>query len=228
MLPAQRTKEQQIFPGSRKPVLEVICPHIFNQPLGSLASLSSKLLDSSPYGGAFPTRVVAHPEFAFGISYSLKMSIAPAVREVSALCANKDAVVMFNIIEGLLLPSMQVAGAINYGYIASKGKMAKAKKMQDGSTHIDVRRRATEKNGLGLISLVCYEATLQLKNVQPGQIFIVPSYGIPATEAARNLGAGRAFIINDALCQKAFGAFREGDFWTKKTENGVTYFWLWE
>ncbi len=227
MLPAMRTKEQQIFPGSRKPVLEVICPHIFNQPLGSLASLSAKLLDSSPYKGAFPTRVVAHPEFAFGISYSMKKRISPAVKEVSQLCKEKDAVVLFNIVEEISCRG-QVAGAINFGYLASKEGVRKEKKIADASSWVDVTRRMLEKNGHGIVFLLCYEATLKLRSVQPNHLLVVPAYGISATEAAHNFKSGRAFIVNDGLAQKACGEFGEADFWTRKRTGAATYFWLWE
>ena len=228
MLPATISKEQRIFPGNRKPVLEVICPHQCNQPLGSLASISRKLLDGGPYGSAFGTRMVVHPEFATGFSYRLRSSIAPAAQEVAALCAENGAIVIFNVIEGVMMHDMRLGRTINYGYIASKGGLKKAEKVEDDSKKLDVMRRAIEVNGLCIVSLVCYEATLALHNARPDQIILVSSYGFPEQQALHNVSAGRAFIVNDLLGKKACGQFREGDFWVRKMDDGVTYFWLWE
>jgi len=228
MLPAIRTKEQRLFPGNRKPVLEVICPHQCNQPLVSLASISRRLLDGSPYGNAFKTRVVAHPEFAFGFSYHMERSAKAAVKETSGICAEKDAIVIFNISEGIHDSRMMLADVLNYGYIANKGKARKAKKTMEGGGKLDVRRRAIEKNGIYIVALLCYEAALELENTRHDQITIVPAYGFPAQQAEHNFGKGRAFIVNDLLGKRACGSFREGDFWMKATSNGATYFWLWE
>jgi len=228
MLPAIIAKEQRIFQGSRKPVLEVICHLQCNQPLESLALLSRKLLDSGPYGNAFLTRVVVHPEFAFGFSYRMTSVMKAAEKEVLALCAEKDAVVIFNIAEGVHSPGMQLLKVKNHGCIASKGSLKKAEKAEVEATKIDVRRRAIEKNGLYIVSLLCHEATLELQNTRDDQIAIVPAYGVPVSQIGHNSGKGRAFIVSDLCVKKTCGAFREGDFWTKKTENGVTYFWLWE
>ena len=229
MLPAMRIKEQRFFPGNRQPVLEVICPKLYNRPLESLAPISRQLLEASPYGNAFGTRILAYPEFAFGLCYRLEMSVGPATREIAALCAEKDAIVVFNIVEGTLLPSMRVADPkINYGYIASKGGMKKEKKIEYEAAELDVSRRAIDKNGLHIVSLVCDEATLELKNTREDQIAIVPAYGFPAVQAMHNSGIGKAMIVNDSLLGKACGEFREGDFWMKRKGEGVTYFWLWE
>jgi len=228
MLPALRTNERGLFPGSRKPALEVICPHQCNQPLSSLASFSRKLLDESPYGNAFPTRVVAHPEFSFGFSYYMKKSVKAAEKEVLALCSEKDAIMIFNIAEGIYDSRMVLSDVINFGYVASRQGMKKAKKIEDGNGEVNVSLRAIEKNGLYIISLVCYKATLKMKNARQDQIAIVPAYGFPAEQAAHNISSGRAFIVNDLLGRRACGEFRQGDFWMKKKEDGVTYFWLWE
>jgi len=212
--------------------VEIICPHApqphcNGQPLGSLACLTGKLLDSSPHGNSFPTRVVAHSEFAFGISYQPKPAASSAVREVAALCAQRDAVVLFNISEEVRHCG-QAIGAVNFGYMASREGVRKERKIEGGSTGLDVRRRALEKNGHGIVFLLCYEATLELRSVQERHLLLVPAYGITMPAAMQNLNAGRAVILNDGLCQKACGSFREGDFWVKKKENGATYFWLWE
>jgi len=228
MLPAIRAPEQRVFPGNRRPVLEVICPHQCNQPLGSLASASRKLLEGSPYGNAFGTRVVAHPEFAFGFSYHMEKSVKAAEKEVRALCAEKDAIVIFNIVEGKYDSRMMLAGVLNHGYVASSGGLKKARKIDVAKSEVNVRRRAIEKNGHYIVSLVCYEATLELENARTDQIAIVPAYGFPAAQASHNIGLGRAFIVNDLLGKRACGSFREGDFWVKRAENGATYFWLWE
>ena len=227
MLPATIYKEQRVFPGNRKPVLEVICPHQCNQPLGSLASFSRKLLDSSPYGNAFGTRVVAHPEFAFGFSYYMKKSVKAAEKEVLALCAEKDAIVIFNITEGIRDSRMMLAGVVNYGYLASAGRMRKAKKIENGNGEVNTSLRAIEKNGLYIVSLVCYEATLKLRHARPDQIAIVPAFGFPAKQAEHNVSAGKAFIVNDLLGKRACGEFREGDFWVRKSGEEATYFWHW-
>jgi hypothetical protein len=227
MLPAIITKEQCIFPGNRKPVLEVICPHQCNQPLGSLASVSRKLLEGSPYGNAFPTRVVAHPEFAFGFSHYMKKSVKAAENEVLALCAEKGAIVIFNITEGIYDSSMMLLGVVNYGYLASAGKMKKAKKIEQGKGAVNVSLRAIEKNGLYIVSLVCYEATLRMKNALPDQIAIVSAFGFPAKQAEHNVSVGKAFIMNDLLGKRACGEFRQGDFWVRKSGAEATYFWHW-
>ena len=122
---------------------------------------------------------------------------------------------------------MMLAGVLNYGYVASAGKMKKAKKIEGGNGDVNVSLRAIEKNGLYIVSLVCYEATLKMKNAHPDQIAIVPAFGFPAEQAVHNVSVGRAFIVNDLLGKRACGEFRQGDFWVKSKGEGVTYFWHW-